>query len=152
MQTLEQIIRPFQSRDPSATRRVISNSTKIPDQEAGVEWGNPGDLPKADKVEKDEEGGMSFTVLTCDDNFDERNRKFKTIRIEQPDHPENYIMVDRINRIAFDKKSESNNTTMYNNDATSFVTLPAFDNSVYYKSNYGDGSKKCASTYNLHNG
>lgn len=151
MQNLEQIIRPFQSREILTTRRIISTSLKIPVQEAGVEWGAAGDMPSAVEVEKDEEGGMSFNVVDCDDKFDEKNRKFSTIRIEQPDHPENYVVVERINQITFNKKSESNNMTMYNNEATTFVPLPAFDNSVYYQSNYGDDSKKCNSAFNLKN-
>lgn len=149
MQSLEQIIRPFQSRDTLSNRRVVSKSTKIPTQEVIVEWGTAGDMPAADEIEKDEEGGISFNVVKCDDKFDEKNRKFKTVRIENPDDPSQYVMVERINQITFDKKSEGTNLTMYNNSTTSFVPMPLFDNNSYFADD--DDKNKCNSAFNLHN-
>jgi hypothetical protein len=150
MQNLEQIIRPFQITDVLSKRRIISNSTKLDTEEVIVEWGRSGDAPAASEVEHDAEtGGIGFEVVHCDDKYSEKDRKFKTVRIEQPDNPENYIMVDRINQITFDKKSEANNMTMYNNSTTSFVAMPMFDNNSYFADD--PNGNKCNSSFELNN-
>lgn len=147
MQTLEQIIRPFQSPTTLPKRRLISTNTKIDDQTAEVEWGNAGDLPAPEKREEDF-SGIGFEVVKCDDNYNEKERKFNTVRIENPEDPTQYVMVERMNQIAFNKKNEpGNQMQMYNNSTTSFVTLPSLDNTTYWKSNHGD--QKCKATYNF---
>lgn len=149
MQSLEQIIRPFQSRDILSNRRIVSKSTKIPTQEVIVEWGTAGEMPAATEIEKDEEGGINFQVVDCDDKYDEKDRKFNTIRIENPDDPSQYVMVERINQITFNKKSESQNMTMYNNSTTTFVPVPNFDNNTYFSND--DDNKQCNSAFILKN-
>lgn len=150
MQSLEQIIRPFQVTDILSKRRIVSNSTKIETDAAVVEWGRSGDAPAASEIEHNAEtGDFAFEVVHCDDKFSEKDRKFKSIRIEQPDNPENYIMVERINRITFDKKSEANNMTMYNNSSTSFVEMPMFDNNSYFADD--PNGNKCNSEFSLNN-
>lgn len=150
MQNLEQIIRPFQNPDVLSRRRIVSKSTKIPTDDVTIEWGRSGDAPAASEVTHDEDtGGISFEVVHCDDKFDEKNRKFKTVRIEQPDNPDNYIMVDRIHQITFNKKSEANNMTMYNNSTTSFVAMPLYDNNNYFAND--PAGNKCNSSFDLKN-
>lgn len=145
MQNLEQIIRPFQSPNTLPTRRLVSNSTKIPEQSAAVAWGSAGTLPAPEKRE-DNTSGLNFEVVKCDDHYSETNRAYNVVRIENPDDASQYVMVERINKISFNKKSETE-LQMYNNSTTSFVPLPAFDNTTYYKSNYGQN--KCQSHYTL---
>lgn len=147
MQTIEQIIRPFQSPATLPKRRIVSTNTKISVGVAEIEWGQAGELPAPEKREFDDEGGIAFTVLKCDDQFGEKERKFNVVRIENPVDPAQFVMVERINQIKFDKKNEPNNMTMYNNSTTSFVTLPALDNTLYWKSNHEQ--QKCQSTFNL---
>lgn len=150
MQNLEQIVRPFQNPDVLSKRRIISNSTKEDAEEVVIEWGSPGDAPSASEIEHDAEtGDFAFEVVHCDDKYDEKNRKFKTIRIEQPDNPENYIMVDRIHQITFNKKSEAENMTMYNNSTTSFVPMPMYDNNNWFAND--DKNDKCNSSFDLKN-
>lgn len=149
MQNLEQIIRPFQSKGVLSTRRIVSKSEKLETEEVIIEWGTAGDLPSASEIEKDEEGGINFNVVKCDDKFDEKNRKFTTVRIENPDDPSQYVMVERINQITFNKESEGKNMTMYNNSTTSFVPVPLYDNNTYFSNN--DDNKKCNSAFNLNN-
>lgn len=150
MQNLEQIIRPFQNTDVLSRRRIISNSTKGATEEVVIEWGAPGDAPAATEITHDPAtGGISFEVVHCDDKFSEKDRKFDTIRISQPDNPENYVDVQRINKITFNKKSEGNNMTMYNNSTTSFVAMPMYDDNNYF-ANTADGNK-CNSSFSLKN-
>jgi hypothetical protein len=146
MQSLEQIVRPFQSPAVLAKRRVVSTSIKIDVDEVIVEWGRSGDLPAPIKREVIDDEGFAFTVVKCDDNYQEKNRAFNVVRIENPDDPSQYVMVERINQIKFNKENE-NEQQVYNNESTSFVTLPAFDNTTYYASNYGQ--EQCHATYNL---
>lgn len=150
MQNLEQIIRPFQNTDILPKRRIISNSTKISADEVIIEWGATGDVPAASEITHDPTtGDIAFEVVHCDDKFDEKNRKFSTVKIEQPDHPENFVMVQRINQITFNKKSEANNLTMYNNNATTFVPMPMYDNNNYFANN--PDANKCNSSFDLKN-
>lgn len=151
MQTLEQIVRPFQNTDVLSKRRIISNSTKEDTDEVIIEWGRSGDAPAASEIERDaEDGNFTFEVVHCDDKYDEKNRKFNTVRIENPDDPSQYVMVQRINQISFNKKSEANNMTMYNNSTTSFVPVPIFDNNNYFANDPNEN--KCNSTFDLRNG
>lgn len=149
MQNIEQIVRPFQNTDVISRRKIVSKSTKIPTQEVIIEWGRAGDAPAATQVEHDEEGGINWQTNNCDDKFDEKNRKFTTIRIENPDDPTQYVMVERINQINFNKKSESTNLTMYNNQTMSFVPVPLYDNNTYFSNE--DDSKGCNSAFTLKN-
>jgi sensor domain CHASE-containing protein len=150
MQSIEQIVRPFQSPAVISTRRIVSNSTKIPTDDVLVEFGAAGDMPAAEKVEDaQDDGGVNFQVVTCDDKYSEKDRRFKTVRIENPDNPENYVMVARINEIKFNKRSEGENMTMYNNSATTFVPVPMYDNNNWFKND--ENKDKCAAAYSLKN-
>jgi hypothetical protein len=150
MQNLEQIIRPFQTTDILSKRQIVSNSTKIPTDEVIIEWGNSGTDPTPSEITRDATtGDFVVEVVHCDDKFNEKDRKFNTIRIEQPDNPENYVMVDRIKQITFNKKSETNNMTMYNNKTTSFVAMPMYDNNSYFANSPDDN--KCHSSFALNN-
>lgn len=150
MQNLEQIIRPFQNTDVLSKRRIISNSTKDATAEVVIEWGTSGETPAASEIIHDPvTGDPAFEVVHCDDKFDEKNRKFDTVRIEQVDNPDNFVMVQRINQISFNKKSEANNMTMYNNSATSFVPMPTYDNNNWFSND--PTNDKCNSSFELHN-
>ena len=150
MQSLEQIIRPFQTPDVISKRKIVSKSTKLPTDEVVIEWGRSGDAPTPTEIEKDEEEGViNFKVNDCDDKYNEKNRKFSTVRIENPDDPSQYVMVQRIEQIKFNKKSEGTNLTMYNNSTTAFVPMPMFDNNSYFADD--DDTKECHSSFTLKN-
>lgn len=121
--TLESIVRPFQSPRPLGTRRVVTSSTKAPAQTAGVTWGAAGTLPTPRESEVAQPApGISFNTearQVTDHNI-ERSRETQTVKIEQEGNPDNFVMVERINKIAFNKRDPPTLQGKFPGSTTSF--------------------------------
>lgn len=110
---LEKISGPFESfrerRDQALARlRAPPGET----QEATLCWGGPGNYQFSTTAEQ---GGGFNTRDPKDDKDDpkekvlewhETSRKTKTVRVENPEDSEQYVMVKRIEKIAFRSPSE----------------------------------------------
>lgn len=144
-----EIVRPFERPNALATSRIVATNKKIPAAAATISWGKAGTLPGAQEIEAIDPAGLSFTVLTCDDEYEEipGTRRNVTKRITQIDDngnpvPENYIDLARPTELYFwkqgDKAPNYNKTTTWqtNVDTASFSTM-------------NDNNKKCRSNYKL---
>lgn len=106
--TIEQIVRPFQSPTPLNTRRVIPSSTKEAPQTATIIWGKPGTMPVAVESAADQPvpmPGVNVKTKKVTDRNVEKSRETETIRIENPNDPSQYVIVERVKKITFDKIS-----------------------------------------------
>lgn len=101
---IEQIVRPFTAAPVIATRRIVGAQIQIPSETAIVSWGEAGDLPEAQADDAPEDPQTGFTILECKDKLNEKSRKVTPTRVENPDDSSQYVMVDNINTITFDKK------------------------------------------------
>lgn len=94
---LEQLVRPFQRRDLSPRTRIVV-STGTGTEPIVIEFGEAGSLPtgKQDtfeiKLEKEKE------------QYKETHRTTRKVRIENPDDPDQYVMVERPEKMKLDKK------------------------------------------------
>lgn len=138
-----EIVRPFESRAPQSKRRLVASNVKEPVEPAVISWGRSGSIAGAQEIEAIDETGISFTVLSCDDRYEEIERKETTTRVENPDDPNSYVMVARPTYIAFNKLSEWEKAN-YNKTTTWQTT---FETANFVTMN--SGNKKCKSGYTL---
>lgn len=96
MAGLEGIVRPFQQPDRLLRRRVIAATEKVDVQPATLTWGAVGRLPVP-------QVGVSF-ALKKDAEHDEVGRQTQKVRVENPDDPSQYIIVERTKSISFRQK------------------------------------------------
>lgn len=146
MAGLEGIIRPFQRPDTLARRRLVATNTKIDVTPAVISWGTSGTLASAHQVDEIDPGG-GFTIISCDDQYEEKSRLIDVRRIEQtlPDgtkNPDNYIDLERPYRVYFEKKELASQQRGVTQTWTT-----AFDTAVFQTMN--NDSKKCQSTFTL---
>lgn len=144
---LEQLVRPFQTPISIATIRVVAKDLSTPKSDAIIQWGQAGTLPSPTEETKTPTGGISWKVDECSANLNEHSRKTDNVRVENPDDPSQYVVVQRINSISFDKKGSKivgairTETTVFAADdpfaGTPFGDVPKADN--------------CQDTYNLNN-
>lgn len=140
---VEQIVRPVATADPLSRRRIVASADKVEVEPATLIWGAVGTLAAPHKI--DAAGGVSFTVLDCDDEYEEISRESETVRITQIDEdgnevPENFVDVDRPRKVKFDKISERDR---YYLKTTTWKT--AIESAVFVTTNIND--KKCYATY-----
>lgn len=100
---LEQLVRPFQSPFAVAQRRitVISVETSsLPD--ARLTWGTVGTLP-AGAIEDDDKNLLvdGFKLETCDNTLAETSRRTKQIRVENPDDPSQFVIIQVPTSVSF---------------------------------------------------
>lgn len=137
------IVRPFQRDVPQSTRRIIASNTKIDVEPAIISWGRAGTIAGAQEIDQVDETGTGFTVLTCDDKYEELDRREQTVRIENPDDPNQYVMEARPTYIAFGKKSEFEAANY--EKTTSFKT--AIETAEFSTVDFNN--KKCKASYEL---
>jgi hypothetical protein len=95
---LEYLVRPFQS--PAANGAIIIASTPTASKEiAQLTW-------SAAPIEADKIGYTGFQISCCDEQHTENSRDFSTIRITGND-PENWIDVQRANKLYMDKTGDT---------------------------------------------
>lgn len=96
---LEELIRPFETRRIMPTTRIVSSSLKQDTQTATLTWGAAGTLPVAVADLPVGQGGVK--VYQGDTLNQELSRVTEPVRIENPDDPTQYVMVDRVRSIRF---------------------------------------------------
>lgn len=148
MAGLEGIVRPFTAPNTLARRRLVASNTKIDVSPAVISWGSAGTLASAHQVDEIDPGG-SFTVLTCDDQYQEADkpRQVDVRRIVQtlPDgttNPDNFIDLERPYRVYFEKTDLA---SQRRGQTQTWTT--AFDTAVFQTTNNSD--RKCRSTFTL---
>lgn len=107
----EDLVRPFTSGDPRADakiRKLIARRPGPLDGEATLEWGGPSSFelrqPEYLRINitggsDEDETATALNVPTI--TFEEHLRETETIRVENPEDSQQYVHVDRINRIVF---------------------------------------------------
>lgn len=146
MAGLESIVRPYQRPDTLARRRLIASNTKIDVTPAVISWGTGGTLASAHQIDEIPQDG-SFTVLTCDDQYEETKRLVDVRRIVQTlpngtTNPDNFIDLERPYRVYFEKKELASQQRGITQTWTT-----AFDTAQFETTNNSD--KKCQSTFTL---
>lgn len=114
MYDLEKIIRPFQRPTTIETRRIVANSIKDPVEPATGSFGKAGTLPAAIQDAEASTSGFEFKVISCDDRFAEHQRVTVPIKVSNPDDPDTFVMVDRIETISwkhFEKPTQASQQT-----------------------------------------
>lgn len=96
MSRLEGIIRPFQQPDRLTRRRIVATNTKLDVNPVSLTWGEAGNLPVPQTT-------VNFTVKKEKDHI-EISRETELVRIENPDDPSQYVMVERPKNITFREK------------------------------------------------
>lgn len=112
---LERAVRPYQIYDvtpeaPAKPKRLLPGH----DTEAYIEWGTTSNFSSSsdneDPVDSKKQGGTTgFEVVPeedeeFDNTFTESSRDTEEIRVENPDDPDAYVMVERITMITFSQK------------------------------------------------
>ena len=105
----EQIVRPFQTTTTIVDRQItVTKPNKVALQKAILVWGAVGQAPTM--------SGLSFTVKDPDNKFKETSRKTTDHRIQNPNDPNQYVVAQSIDSIAFQKLPAS----------TSAASTPAY--------------------------
>lgn len=102
---LEQLVRPFQSPDAIATRRIVRSQTTITPDPVVVTWGEAGDMPVAVEVpagEDPQEIGFEVKKRARHDLVARETEKFK---ITNPDDPNQYVIAERLKKATFKEKN-----------------------------------------------
>ncbi len=97
---LEQIVRPFADPNALATTRIVAKNLSPAFQRARLLWGATGQVPTP--TEEQPGAGLSFKCECCKDGYGENTRKTSMKRVENPDDPSQYVMVEAIDEIGFD--------------------------------------------------
>ena len=108
---LEQIVRPFQLFDPTAGIPIIVQRANVAVQPAVLSWGQAGELPTAFQEDEPDETGINFKLLECDENLAESKRDTEDVRVENPDDPSQFVVVQRIKSITFKKANRDVHTS-----------------------------------------
>lgn len=90
---IEQLVRPFQSPGVLVSRRVVPVREDVQVTSAGKRWGQAGPMPVAQPATV---GGIAFEVRNLNNAQEVRTeRRFTDVRIENPDDPDQYVIVRR---------------------------------------------------------
>lgn len=141
---LEGLVRPFQSPNAIATRRaVVATSNKQPAQIAQLIWGAAGAMPTA--VALLVSGGINANIDSSNLTGDTQNAEKKGSRvvvqkrIENPDNPDQYVMVEDTQAITFAAKPKAKpSATQVIDPTTGVVSTPTL--SVPGSPSAGQGS------------
>ena len=127
---MEQIVRPFQLLDPTATIRVAVVLTQATVAPAHLCWGAAGKLPTA--VQQDDTfDGVNFKLEECGEYQAEVSRATEDVRIEQPGNSANYVIDRRIRSMKLTKTSKQKFLGVFHTDTTDFGLPDAFAGSSF---------------------
>jgi hypothetical protein len=147
MSSMEQIVRPFQSPFPLATRRIVVRDRGVVREDAIIQWGQAGSVPAA--TEETPEAGGGFKVeACCKDVNTETKRETEQVRVENPKDPSQFVIIERIKKIAFGL--DRSNVCLGESSATAraFAEFDAnFDSGVTGPSK----PQKCEASFELSN-
>jgi hypothetical protein len=107
---LETIVRPFQTPVVINQGRVVVSRLKVPVTPAELRWGTVGTLPTAVEAPP---GTENFNVQDCNSGFSETTRGTTDVRVENPNDKNQFVMVRRINNIAFKKSDKGDQSNSY---------------------------------------
>ena len=154
MAGLEQIVRPFARPDSLARRRLVAKNAKVPVTPATISWGTSGTLASAHQVDEIPTDG-SFTVLTCDDQFQESTTKPRQVDVRRiyqeieknkdgtpKFNPDNFVDLERPYQVFFEKVELASQK-----DGVTQTWTTAFDTAVFQTTSNAD--KTCRSTFTL---
>jgi hypothetical protein len=102
---LEQIVRPFQNPDVLSTRTIVASNRQVAVERARIVFGKSGAMPVPTV-----ETSAGFRVANCNNTWKEKERQTHPQRVEQPDNPDNYVMIDVIDSIKFERQAEGERT------------------------------------------
>jgi len=99
---LEALIRPFEERQVTGTRRLVGKAKRQPVETAQLIWGSAGTLPTA-VVETEPDGTTTPAKVKARDVQNvETTRTVEEVRVENPDDATQFVTVERIRTIEFD--------------------------------------------------
>lgn len=155
----ENAVRPFQLFQALRLSRLVPApaTSAPPPGSAFIAWGAAGTMPTPQSTQ--------YQLDHCKNEHDEIKRQSDTIRIENPDDPEQYIMVDRADQMIFDTSHHQDPLP----DATSYGAMNSdgdiavedalnqlsadFSNANWVPGLAADfGDSECKLTVNLNNG
>ena len=141
---VEQLVRPIAFSDPLSRRRIVASPDKIEVEAATLVWGAAGTITAPNEIEEVDDG-VNFTVITCDDQFQEVERESVIVRITRVDEagvevPDEFVDVERPTKLKFERVVVSSY-----NKTTNWTT--AVETAVF--STTGGGNQKCYSSYKM---
>lgn len=98
---LESLIRPFEIRPVTGTRRLVGKSKKQAAQTAQLTWGTAGTLPTA-VVDTAPDDTTNPKTKRQDQQNTETKRSVQKYRVENPDDPTQFVEVERVVDVDFD--------------------------------------------------
>lgn len=111
MSGLEGIVRPFQQPDRLTRRRIVATNTKLDVNPVSLTWGEAGTLPEP-------QVGVGFS-LKKEKQHVAIEVNYKPVRVENPDDPSQYVMVNRPTSIRFKEKAAPTLASYPNTGGTS---------------------------------
>lgn len=149
---LEIIVRPYQSPlnlSRQAIEKIISTSGDVVANPV-LEWGDAGTVPAGVQQPIPTDGG-GFKVVCCNDSFTQKDRKPEKVRVENPDDPNQYVMVERDTQVKF--KKDWSECDQGQKDAITIGPVPnvftASGNPVLQGTANGSADKNCDQTFKL---
>lgn len=140
----EELVRPAAAPGSLATRLLPSNNVQVQVTRARLIWGTAGTLPGPTV-----ESGGGFKVEECDTGFTETKRTTSNLRVENPDDPTQYVIIQRIESVAFDGKPRKKIVGSIVSETTAFAEFDPFAGSPF--GDVPQGQDGCQSTYTFHN-
>lgn len=116
MPALEYVVRPFAAPGALGSTLIPSNPGTTTDT-ARVTWGAQATLPTAKTT--------GINIQTCNEGVEETGRTTESVKISQPNNPDNFLMVARAKTLTLkksDKQSSANmgSTTAWAGATTNF--------------------------------
>lgn len=143
---MEQLARPFIAAQTLATRRIVAKNKAVTKGIAIIQWGNAGSMPTATQRVLNSDGLGGYTISCCKDTNSEHSRINQKVRIENPDDPTQFIIVNRVRQIEFGKKSiECNDPFTDVGVASALAEIDASVSPIFAPAD--DGA--CKSTYSF---
>lgn len=141
---LEYAVRPYQT--PNSQGKVKIPATRgTTTARATITWGaKNSSIPSP---------ATTVNVQCCSDQLDELQREGETVRITQPDNPDNYVDVFRSKKLTLNKKSADNCQTPLDQYLGAEFGLGATGDENIDLGFAGDvpDSTNCGQTWNLNN-
>jgi hypothetical protein len=145
----EQVVRPFQAPAPAPRRRIVVEAVSAPsDDTATLTWGSAGSVPGGSLLDPGEDttaDGYNWRVECCRNTWNQANVDTSDLTVTNPDDATQYVVVRRINSIAF----QSGQNQCNNPDVNPIFDVHADDWAI------GSGfaalarTDQCNATYNL---
>lgn len=103
----ESVVRPAQNPDVLPRRRIVSSQTVVDVVPGAITWGQSGQLPSPVEVPVGELPMRWNFKIQKSKEYKSTKMDTETIRVENPDDSDQYVMLQRIKKINFkDKKPD----------------------------------------------